>query len=44
LDEKSETLILVGYHPTGAYKMYSLVKQHMLINMDVIVDEAASWN
>jgi len=44
LNDKSETLILVGYHPTRAYKMYSPVKQQVLINSDVIVDEAGSWN
>jgi len=44
LNDKSETLILVGYHPTGAYKLYSPVKQQVLINRDVIVDEVGSWN
>lgn len=44
LDYKSETLILVRYHPTNASKIYSLVKQQILISRYVIVDEAESWN
>ncbi|RDY02272.1 hypothetical protein CR513_14284, partial [Mucuna pruriens] len=30
LDDKSEALILIGYHPTGAYKLYSPLKQQVM--------------
>jgi len=49
LDDKSEALILVGYHPTGAYKLYSPLKQQVVISRDVVVsrdavvDEIAAW-
>jgi len=44
LEDKSEALILIGYHPTGAYKLFSPVNQQILNSRDVIVDENASWN
>ncbi|RDX93140.1 hypothetical protein CR513_24641, partial [Mucuna pruriens] len=43
LDDKSEALILIGYHPTGAYKLYSPLKQQVVISRDVVVDETAAW-
>ena len=43
LDDKSEALILVGYHPIGAYKLYSPLKQQVVISRDVVVDETAAW-
>jgi len=43
LDNKSEALILVGYHPIGAYKLYSPLKQQVVISRDVVVDETAAW-
>ncbi|XP_052724120.1 uncharacterized protein LOC128193958 [Vigna angularis] len=44
LDDKSETLILVGYHPTGAYRLYNPEKKQIVISRDVIVDEAAMFD
>jgi len=44
LDDKSEPLILIGYHPTGAYKLYDPEKNLVVISRDVVVDEAASWD
>lgn len=43
LDDKSEPLILIGYHPTGAYKLYDPVQKCIVISRDVIVDETATW-
>jgi len=43
LDDKSEALILVGYHPTDAYKLHSPLKQQVVISEDVMVDETAAW-
>ena len=42
LDDKSESLILIGYHPTGAYKLYDPERQTVVISRDVVVDEIAS--
>jgi len=42
LYDKSEALILNGYHPTGAYKLYSPLKQQVVISRDVVVDGTAA--
>jgi transposase InsO family protein len=44
LDDRSEPMILVGYHVTGAYKLYNPVSKKMIFSRDVIVDEAKSWD
>nr|KYP39567.1 Retrovirus-related Pol polyprotein from transposon TNT 1-94 [Cajanus cajan] len=44
LDDRSMKLILVGYHPTGAYKLYDPITKKITISRDIIVDEKASWN
>ncbi|WVZ02011.1 hypothetical protein V8G54_022817 [Vigna mungo] len=43
LDNRSEVLILVGYHPTGAYRMFDPVKHQVVIGRDIIIDEAATY-
>ena len=40
LDDKSRVMLLVGYHSTGAYKLYSLVNNKVEFNRDVIVKES----
>jgi hypothetical protein len=35
LEEKSEIMILIGYHPIGAYKLYNPVTQKVHISGDV---------
>jgi hypothetical protein len=37
-------MILVGYHVTGAYKLYDPISKKMTFSRDVIVDEAKSWD
>jgi hypothetical protein len=32
-------MILIGYHPTGAYKLYDPVTNKVHISRDVIVNE-----
>lgn len=44
LDDKSEALVLVGYHPTGAYKLYHPDERRIVISRDVKVDETATWD
>lgn len=41
LDDRSETLILLGYHPTSTYRLYDPKKMRVVISRDVIVDEYA---
>ncbi|RDX97111.1 hypothetical protein CR513_20159, partial [Mucuna pruriens] len=38
LDDKSEALILIGYHPTSAYKLYRPLKQQVVISRDVVLE------
>ncbi|PNY18017.1 copia-type polyprotein [Trifolium pratense] len=44
LDDRSESMILVGYHATGAYKLYDPISKKMTFSRDVIVDEGKSWD
>jgi hypothetical protein len=44
LDDKSETMILVGYHPTGGYKLYDPVSKVTVISRDVVFDELKEWD
>ena len=44
LDDKSEKLILLGYHSIGAYNLYDPITNKVHISRDVIVDENETWN
>ncbi|GAU51256.1 hypothetical protein TSUD_412480, partial [Trifolium subterraneum] len=44
LDEKSEVMVLVGYHLTGGYKLYDPISKSIVISRDVIVDEMKEWD
>jgi hypothetical protein len=44
LDDKSEVMILVGYHNTGGYKLFDPVKRNIVISRDVLIDEVKKWD
>lgn len=44
LDDKSEALVLNGYHPTRAYTFYDPKLEKVVISRDVKIDEATVWN
>jgi len=44
LDDKAELMILIGYHPTGAYKLYHPKMRKVVISRDVLIDETKGWN
>ncbi|GAU28814.1 hypothetical protein TSUD_21510 [Trifolium subterraneum] len=44
LDDKSEVMVLVGYHLTGGYRLYDPVSKSIVISRDVIVDEMKEWD
>lgn len=44
LQDKSEMVVLVGYHPTGAYRLYNPLTQKVSYSRDVLVDEARCWD
>jgi transposase InsO family protein len=39
LDDKSETLILVGYHIAGSYKLYNPITKKLVASRDVTINE-----
>lgn len=39
LDDRSEPMIFLGYHPTGAYKLYDPKAQKIVMSRDVKIDE-----
>ena len=44
LQDTSVPMILVGYHPTGAYRLYDPLTNKIFINTDVVIDEDGSWD
>jgi hypothetical protein len=44
LEDKSESMILVGYHPTSAYRLLNPVTKKISISRDVIFNELSSWD
>ncbi|GAU45509.1 hypothetical protein TSUD_129550 [Trifolium subterraneum] len=44
LDNKSEMMILVGYHNTGGYKLFDPINRTIVISRDVLIDEAKEWD
>lgn len=43
LDDRSEQMIFLGYHPTGSYKLYDPRAQKIIMNRDVLFDETRWW-
>ena len=44
LDDRSKVMILIGYHSTGAYKLYCPETNKIEFSRDVIVKESEVWN
>src|ERR1043165_8690002 len=44
LDNKSEPMILVGYHKTGAYRIFNPVNEKIVLSRDIVIDENSSWD
>src|ERR1051325_7879247 len=44
LDERSKVMLLVGYHSTGAYKLYCPETNKIEVSRDVIVKESEFWD
>ena len=44
LDDRSKTMLLVGYHSTGAYKLYCPETNKVEISRDVVVKESETWD
>ena len=44
LDDKSQVMIMVGYHSIGAYKLYDPNNKKIMFTKDVKFDETNCWN
>lgn len=44
LDDRSQVMVLIDYHSTAAYKMYSPNDDRLVIIRDVIMDENKRWD
>ena len=44
LDDRSQAMVFIGYHSTGAYKLYSPNDDKLMISRDVLVDESKGWD
>lgn len=43
MGDKSETMILIGYYPTGAYKLFDPLSKKVFYCRDVYVAEGEQW-
>lgn len=39
IDDRSQAMVLIGYHSTNAYKLYSSNDHKLVISRDVLMDE-----
>ncbi|CAJ2667154.1 unnamed protein product [Trifolium pratense] len=44
LDDKSEMMIMIGYHTAGAYKLYNPITKKVTSSRDVTFEEDKSWD
>ncbi|XP_050909629.1 uncharacterized protein LOC127123453 [Lathyrus oleraceus] len=44
LDDKSEPVILVGYHKTEAYRLFNPINQKIMFSRDIVIDENSAWD
>jgi hypothetical protein len=44
LDDKSELMIMIGYHTAGAYKLYNPITKKVTSSRNVTFEEDKSWN
>ena len=44
LDDKSEPMILVGYHKTGAYRLFNPVNEKIVLSRDIVINENSAWD
>lgn len=44
LDDKSEPMILVGYHKIGAHRLFNSINEKILMSRDIMIDENYAWD
>lgn len=44
LDDRNQVMVMIGYHSTWAYKLFSPTKNKVVISRDVEFDESKGWN
>ena len=43
-DNRSQKVVLVGYHSTRGYKLLDPLNNKVFMSRDVIIDESNTWN
>jgi hypothetical protein len=44
LDDRSQVMILIGYHRTGAYKLYVPREKKVILIKDMLFDDVKGWS
>jgi len=44
LDDKSISLLLIGFHSTSGYKLFDPNTGKAIVSRNVVVDEVAEWD
>lgn len=44
LDDKNESMILVGYHKMGAYRIFNPINKKIMMSWDIVIDENSAWD
>ena len=43
LDDKIESMILVGYHKIGVYRLFNPINDKIVMSRDIMIDENSVW-
>lgn len=44
LDDKSEQMIFLGYHPIGGYRLLNSRNKQITVSRDIVFDEQREWD
>lgn len=44
LNDKSESMILVGYHKTEAYRLFNPINDKIVMSRDIVIDVNFAWD
>ncbi|WVY91611.1 hypothetical protein V8G54_037125 [Vigna mungo] len=44
LEDKSKVMVFIGYHPTGAYKLFDPSEEKVALSCDVVILEYQCWD
>lgn len=44
LEDKTRAMLFIGYHPTGAYKLFDPVEEKVTLSRDMVALEDKCWD